>query len=69
MNDDDIQRKKRSKVRTHGFKYPLHPYQVGSWVFYLINIVSYFLIIVVSLNHRKEVIILLSIMFIILMLT
>jgi len=51
MNDEEIMRKRKWRVRTHGCKYPLHPWQISSWIFYLFNISGYYLVIMVSIKH------------------
>ncbi|CAI2386803.1 unnamed protein product [Moneuplotes crassus] len=66
MNDDDIIRKRAARIRTHGLKYPLHPYQVGSWIFYFINVVSYYFIVLVSIKHHTGLVITISAIFTIL---
>lgn len=63
MNDDVIARKRNSRVRTHGLKYPLHPLQILSWVFYLLNFSTYYLIFMVGTTHIPTLWIILTIIY------
>lgn len=61
MNDDEIMRKRKWRVRTHGCKYPLHPWQISSWAFYLFDISGYYLVVMVPIKHNSDAWIILTI--------
>ena len=62
MNDQDIV-KFKMRVRTHGLKYPLHPWQISSWIFYLTDISAYYIIVMTIIKHNMGAHIALTVLF------
>lgn len=57
LQDAEILRKRNARVRKNGWMYPLHPYQIISWIFYTLDIVAFFLVIFIPLKHNTGVVI------------